>query len=136
MSVKDQFYQHNVPGIPISVLILSLILLVEMVVVVSNSSNKSFCLRLSSSSLSPHLLGRYCVELELRPPGHQTNQLGRPARGLQPAPGKSNTGLPFPPGCVCVCVSYMCFDIHECVWVCMWVGVFTRGTCARCNVPT
>lgn len=84
----------------------------------SNSSNKSFRFRLSSSSLSPHLLGRYCVELELRPPGHQTNQLGRPARGLQPAPGKSNTGLPFPPGCVSVCAcvraSCMCFDIRGC----------------------
>ena len=32
------------------------------------SSNKSFCLRLSSSSLSPHLVGWYSVELELHPP--------------------------------------------------------------------
>ncbi|CAG01012.1 unnamed protein product [Tetraodon nigroviridis] len=36
--------------------------------------------------------GRHSVEPELHPSGHQTNQLGRPARGLQQAPGKSNTG--------------------------------------------
>lgn len=89
---------------------------------------------LSSSPPSPHLLGRCSVELELHPSGHQTNQLGRPARSLQPAPGKSNTGLPFPPGCVCarvsVCVSRAC--ALSVLNVC---GVFTRGRCTylRCH---
>lgn len=59
------------------------------------------CLHLSQ------LLGWYSIEFELHPSGHQTIQLGRPAWGLQPVPGKSNTGPPFPPGLlfVCVCVS-------------------------------
>lgn len=58
----------------------------------------------SPTSLSPRHLGRSAVELELHPSGHQANQLGRPAQGLQPAPGKSNTGLPFPPGTEIECV--------------------------------
>lgn len=94
--------------------------IVVLVVVVTVVTHR---FALSSSSLSPHLLGRYSVELELRPSGHQTNQLGWPAWGLQPAPGKSNTGLPFPPGCVCVCVclSVSCvhyYNFHECVCGC------------------
>lgn len=83
-------------------------------------------LALSSSPPSPHLLGRRSVELELRPSGHQANQLGRPARGLQPAPGKSNTGLPFPPGCVCVCV---CVCVRKVCGRACGLWVFTRGKC-------
>lgn len=112
------------PKICIINVAVALVIVLVVVVAILAVTGVTNLLALSSSCPSAHLLGWYSSEPEFRPAGHQANQLGRPARGLQSAPGKSNTGLPFPPGsvhvCVCVCAraSCRCFDLRECVWVC------------------
>ena len=94
------------PKICIINVVRALVIVLVVVVAILAVTGVTNLLALSSSCPSAHLLGWYSSEPEFRPAGHQANQLGRPARGLQSAPGKSNTGLPFPPGseCVCVCV--------------------------------
>lgn len=76
--------------VKVVVLVVVVVVLIAVVVLVIMVTYLSLWALLFVTSLS----GWSSTQPQLCPSGHQTGQLGRPARGLQPTPGKPNPGPP------------------------------------------